>query len=300
MIRAGTLDDIDRVGDLMNRTYPEFVITAEGRRFVWARSYERDGTAWFAVDEGDTLVAWASTAREVDTSEPDVWWTNILVTEEARRQGHGGRLHDRVLEHAVAQGARAMTTQTTATDETRRFAAARGWTHTHTGRISAVDPRTVAPPTPEEGVEFVAFTEFADDPRPLYEIDMAVSKDIPSEFTFDTPFSEWFERWWKHPDIDYDVSAAVLVDGTPAGISMLRVDRATGRAGNDITGTLRAYRGRGLATALKRETLRRAAAVGVTFVVTANDATNAPMLRVNDRLGYQPFSEHLSWSKKLG
>ena len=107
---------------------------------------------------------------------------------------------------------------------------------------------------------------------------MAVSLDVPTDFPFDNvTFEEWHGRWWQHPDVDLEISAVAIVDGTPAAISMLRVDRASGRAGNDITGTLRSHRGRGLATLLKQETSRRAAAAGVTVVVTGNDATNAPM-----------------------
>ena len=125
---------------------------------------------------------------------------------------------------------------------------------------------------------------------------MAVSLDIPTDFPFDNvPFEEWHGRWWQHPDVDLEISAVAIVDGTPVAISMLRVDRASGRAGNDITGTLRSHRGRGLATLLKQETSRRAAAAGVTVVVTGNDATNAPMLRVNEKLGYRPLVEQLSW-----
>src|SRR4051812_14130311 len=52
-----------------------------------------------------------------------------------------------------------------------------------------------------------------------------------------------------------------------------------GRAVNDMTGTLRDYRGRGLAQLAKRATLVNAAKRGVELVSTDNDETNAPMLR---------------------
>jgi len=46
-----------------------------------------------------------------------------------------------------------------------------------------------------------------------------------------------------------------------------------------MTGTLRDYRGRGLAQLAKRATLVNAAKRGVELVSTDNDETNAPMLR---------------------
>jgi GNAT superfamily N-acetyltransferase len=79
---------------------------------------------------------------------------------------------------------------------------------------------------------------------------------------------------------------------------MIRVDRPSGRAHNNLTGTLRAYRSRGLATVLKSHSLHRAAALGVTIAVTDNDETNAPMLAVNAKLGYRPFARRLVWERR--
>ena len=64
-----------------------------------------------------------------------------------------------------------------------------------------------------------------------------------------------------------------------------------------MTGTLRDYRGRGLALLVKRATLVNAAGCGVELVTTENDETNGPMLRVNEKLGYQPVGGTLGWSR---
>ena len=64
-----------------------------------------------------------------------------------------------------------------------------------------------------------------------------------------------------------------------------------------MTGTLRDYRGRGLALLVKRATLVNAARRGVEFVSTENDETNGPMLRVNEKLGYRPAGSTLRWSR---
>ena len=59
---------------------------------------------------------------------------------------------------------------------------------------------------------------------------------------------------------------------------------------NDMTGTLREFRGRGLARLLKLHQLEWAARDGIASVMTENDETNAAMLAVNTRLGYVPSS----------
>ena len=46
---------------------------------------------------------------------------------------------------------------------------------------------------------------------------------------------------------------------------------------------------------MKQHSLTRAAAVGITRVITQNDDTNAPMLAINARLGYEQFSTAHSW-----
>lgn len=53
-----------------------------------------------------------------------------------------------------------------------------------------------------------------------------------------------------------------------------------------MTGTLRAYRGRGLAKLAKTDSLRRARAAGCAEAFTGNDGENGPMLAINAGLGY--------------
>ena len=45
--------------------------------------------------------------------------------------------------------------------------------------------------------------------------------------------------------------------------------------------------------------MRWAAANGITRVSTANDDTNAPMLAINARLGYEPLGRLLTMRREL-
>ena len=69
---------------------------------------------------------------------------------------------------------------------------------------------------------------------------------------------------------------------------------------NWMTGTRRAYRGRGLALAVKLASIEWAAANGITRMLTFNDATNAPMLAVNRRLGYEPIGRRVELAQAAG
>jgi RimJ/RimL family protein N-acetyltransferase len=65
-----------------------------------------------------------------------------------------------------------------------------------------------------------------------------------------------------------------------------------------FTGTLREYRGRGLALAVKLATTRWAAEHGITQISTDNDETNAPMLAINRRLGYKPVGRRVEYLRE--
>jgi GNAT superfamily N-acetyltransferase len=54
----------------------------------------------------------------------------------------------------------------------------------------------------------------------------------------------------------------------------------------DWTGTARKVRGRGVARALKLETVMQAIALGTKRVRTENDGENAPILHLNEEMGY--------------
>jgi mycothiol synthase len=58
-----------------------------------------------------------------------------------------------------------------------------------------------------------------------------------------------------------------------------------------MTAVLRAWRGRGLATALKHATIGWAINRKLEILQTGNDVDNAPMRAVNARLGYAPMPD---------
>jgi hypothetical protein len=59
-----------------------------------------------------------------------------------------------------------------------------------------------------------------------------------------------------------------------------------GNVWTDWTGTGRKVRGRGVARALKLETVMQAMALGTKRVRTENDGANAPILHLNEEMGY--------------
>jgi GNAT superfamily N-acetyltransferase len=88
---------------------------------------------------------------------------------------------------------------------------------------------------------------------------------------------------------DMRVTVALDGAGTVAGYTMINVSRDRGQAGfTDDTAVVAAHRRRGIALWIKDVSLRALGAErpDVPSVITDNEVTNAPMIAVNDRLGF--------------
>ena len=66
-----------------------------------------------------------------------------------------------------------------------------------------------------------------------------------------------------------------------------------------FTGVRREVRGRGIATALKLESIRYAREQGYREIRTMNNALNQSMLRINEALGFRREPAWITFEKKL-
>jgi GNAT superfamily N-acetyltransferase len=140
---------------------------------------------------------------------------------------------------------------------------------------------------------------FRGTPEAIHAIDIETSRDIPADEPFThMPFDEWLAEYWRNPALNLDGSFVVVHDGRPVSFALVRALPERGKAANDMTGTLREYRGRGLARLTKLATIAWAAEADIGLISTENDETNAPMLALNVSLGYRPTAARLSWVRE--
>jgi RimJ/RimL family protein N-acetyltransferase len=242
------------------------------------------------VADADGIVAWAFAHRRWRRATGNAYvWVGVLP--EARGRGIGGELWALADEHVASLGVERVNADAVGDQAGEVFLAARGFTHVRTVVVSAVDPRTVGPQaTRVDGYELVSFADA--ELEQLYRLDREASGDAPGEIEgYEHSFGEWRRELVEHPDFTMEGSLAVLNGREVVAYSALSADLATGRGRNEGTVTARAHRGRGLATLAKHAQLRWAAEAGIERVIADNDETNAPMLAVNRRLGYEPFTE---------
>jgi GNAT superfamily N-acetyltransferase len=277
-IRPATLDDATAWAAVVQAASPHLVLDA-GSEAHEMRTDPPDARR--AVCEVDGRVVGVARLR-VHDGEDDAG-VQVMVDPFHRRRGLGSALVA-WLEPLLEASGRQRATAIVEDDDGSRVAAERwGYRLTRSFQKVAVDPSRVAEPGPvPPGHEVVAVDAVG--PHAIWEAHQQVARDDPSGLTLPQPYDEW-RAGWDDPRARPDLGRAVLVDGELAAYTL--VGAAEGRAWSDMTGTLPAHRGRGLALLVKQHALRACAGAGIELALTGNDRENLPMVAVNSRLGYQ-------------
>ena len=291
--------DADAAVTLMREAFPTAVVNRASwlhrERTLPARSLQR---GFVAEVDGRVVGRSFSRLENMFTAEKvDLGWLMTTVAGVHRGRGIGSSLYDVALDHVASLGVARVLTSVHESAEGARFAQARGFREERSQQEAVLDPRTVTErPAPDVDLQRVADV----DPRLVHAADEEATRDVPATETIEAiPYDEWEQHVLQHPLFTAEGSFVAMVDGVAAALSFLVRDPETGRAANMFTGTMRAYRGRGLALAVKLASIHWAAAHGVTSMATANDLENAPMLAINRRLGYTPAGRSYDYVKVL-
>ena len=289
-IREGDVDDIAAAVPLLNEVDRTRVATEAGSRHRLLNAPAEARRNWWAARDGETLVGWATAGIDHDTTARS-GYLGVWILESHRRRGIGTALLERALAH-LEDSTRI---QASAGETGRGFPERYGFRHTHTRRVSGVDPRTVdAGELDSTEARIASLLEVG--PEQTFLVDAESVVDQPGDDAIDAvEYEQWLRDYWEYPDLELELSQATVVDGKAVAASFVIVDPGSRRALNMYTGTLRAYRGRGFARLAKLAVMRKVAESGVELVITENDEKNAPMLAINERLGYRPLESRYAY-----
>ncbi|WP_446217124.1 GNAT family N-acetyltransferase [Micromonospora sp. IBHARD004] len=291
LIRAAHPDDAPAVVALRALVYPYLVRGVESTRRMIAEPPPGEEWTAFVAEVDGRVVGWVSAYRNGGTSEADFGEVSLLhVHPEQRGRGIGAALLAAALGHLRPLGIRRV--RTWALTESLPFARRHGFTPSRELRYSALDLRATPPlPDDPDGVRLPSLSGL--DPRRLHTVHVAAAADEPGDAPTDAlSYASWRYEVWDNLGLDREASSAVEVDGELVAFSLVKRDGD--RMWSDMTATLPAFRGRGLARLAKVAALHRARAAGVAVAYTSNDEANAPMLAINERLGYRPVAAQ--WS----
>ncbi|WP_326599803.1 GNAT family N-acetyltransferase [Streptomyces sp. NBC_01803] len=303
LVREFTAADAEAVAEVRRSAVPHMVCTGEAVAWEAASAPPGERLRWLVAEEAGRITGCADAGLRFDSAEPGQAFLHTAVRPQARGRGAGAALVVAAEQYLTGLGARVVHTWVADDGRSPAFAARHGYERRRRARFLGLDLATAElPPLPPEsppGVELRPTSAFAADPRPLYEADVECVADEPGEVTLaSTPYEDWYRLDWERPDLDHELSTVALVDGEVAAYSLARTDGRE-RYGSAMTGTRRAYRGRGLAKLAKLASLHRARTRGYLLAFTGNDAANIPMLKINEWLGYRPAADEWRYAKEL-
>ena len=296
---ANLATDAPGLAYLLSLTTPE-PLTAEQVRERWQPA---DGETRFtnvALNDQGQAVGMADVEHEAWMKPGHVRLT-LVVAPEWRNQGIGTRLLAEGIRFAQAQGASQVESAIRENaPEALRFAEQRGYRvdrHSFESALdlTSFDERPFVSALERARTARLRFFSLADLApvteqleRRLYELNRVTGLDNPGNNGFFSPYEEFrtfvFEAPWFRAD-----GQILAADGEQwVGLAAVAFYPEANYAYNAFTGVERAYRGRGLAYALKLLAIRWAQQVGARYIRTNNDSRNAPMLAINRKLGYRP------------
>jgi GNAT superfamily N-acetyltransferase len=152
-----------------------------------------------------------------------------------------------------------------------------------------------APAAPPGGVDIVTLSDQPELWAACYE---RFGKEVLADFAVFSPLEVSAEQWtssWAGDPMFLAVQAGEVV-----GCAGLHLDTdQPDRAENALTAVRRDWRGHGIAVHLKRRALKWAADHHLREVYTWTQAGNAPMLRLNERLGYATGASSITLARPL-
>jgi GNAT superfamily N-acetyltransferase len=295
-VRDAQKGDAAAIGEIWSTAVPYLVRTAARASADMREDKTLRRKRWVGIV--DNLVAGTATARQVGERE-------VFITVEVHPE-HGSRgIGTALITTAATEftGATMLRSVSNGDPISMAFAVRNGFLPEGEHHIAFIDPAVVesvgAPPRELRAITLEALPDL----RMLLETYNLSADDDPSGLSRRYTMYQLRADWWDSPDNAPDLSFG-LVDDAPArpllaSFTSVQVDRQRGRSWSSMTATHPAYRGRGLASWVKRRMLNSLVDAGIVEAWTGNDSANKAMLAVNGRVGYQTTATSVRLARRL-
>ena len=296
---AETDADLATLARLVVEITPEDPTSLEEVR--WADA-TYPGTVRVLAEVGGEAVG-AATVGRIYVHGPDYpdLWGSVVVRETHRGRGVGTALLRHISDAARAAGKQGLRMRVSAArPEAIAFLARRGFLEDERSKSVRLDLAGLEPPDVlmPAGIVLTDLARRPDLVAGVHAVALETFEDIPwtDEPMAAGDLAEFRARDVDRPGVPHDgfMVAIQPTDGEVVGYaSLMFLPGSTGVAWHDMTAVRRAWRGRGVATALKRATIAWAIQHSLTALETGNDEANASMRAVNARLGYRPLPDEI-------
>lgn len=228
---------------------------------------------------------------------PAATFVQLIVHPDSRRSGLGTALLGTVAARAVERGSVTLRSEH-ASPAGAAFAARHGAIDGQRIVRSLLDLRGAELPEPQvpDGWRLVTwFTHVPEEHLAAFVRARLAMDDAPADDDFEFPSAtaekvRASEASLVERDREMRLTVALAAGGEIGAFTELRLSRGSTSGFTDDTATVAAYRGRGLAKAVKQESLRRLRAdhPEVEVVTTSNAEENAVMRHINESVGFRP------------
>lgn len=309
IIRPLRTADIDGAVAVRNRVSPDTIpLTSEDLRHEIDAAPERAHSHQWVAEYDGKVVGFSLVRARWWTDDPSRFTVTLFINPSLQRQGIGSELYTRSEDAARGEGAVMLYAWVREDNPAAvAFAEHRGYTPTGAiDRLSRLHVPTANLEVADDGVKvgnirLLSLAELGtgdDILRQLHTLDETTAKDVPSSDTWaGSSFDEWKSHVYGAPGVMPDGFWVALDGERPVGLTWLVVHGTAASTG--YTGADRAYRGRGIARALKTRVTRWARESGIEWIYTSNDASNAGMLAINVALGFQFLPARVEMVKSL-
>lgn len=254
---------------------------------------------FLVAEASGEVVGMVNYQRPVGSYHPHRFLLQLCVVREHQGRGVGRALYDAaVRELELLDPLSAMTLVRETDVRGLRFAESRGFVEVkrdfesvlHLDTFDASPYKGLTERLQTEGFRFRTFAELdsTDFRRRFHALFEEVRVDVPRA---EPPTPLTFEFFEKHvieePGLLPTAFVFALQEDDLMGFTGGYEGAEPGVMDTWLTAVRRSVRGRGLALALKVRSVQEARALGRSRVRTDNDTRNAPMLRVNERMGFQ-------------
>jgi GNAT superfamily N-acetyltransferase len=286
-----------------NLCYPDYSWSVEEARYQDGKwDHSRFFKTRIVAEEDGRLVGAVETNHKPSRFDPDRYWFDLWVLPEHRRRGHGSALHDAAVAALRTRNALAATAGVKESmSDGVEFTKKRGWVVVKRDWesrlvVAGFDYERFAGAAERVTTQGVRITTYADElardpdaPHKAFELTEIIRKDVPAtDAATVMTFDEWQKDWTQVPSFLPD-AFFVAIDSEGRWLAMSDLQRSIEDPSfiwQGLTGVRREARGRGLAMALKLETVRYAQRLGVDHIKTWNDQKNRPMLAINEAMGF--------------
>jgi GNAT superfamily N-acetyltransferase len=314
-IRPFASDDYEAWVEVANRNFPDSPRSAETMRY--------DDTLWDAKFFRSRLLVEGEDGRVIATGaihhmpwqfHPDKYGLRVTVDPDFQRRGIGAALYERLMVD-LRQRNPVFVRSETRVDKTEavRFLEQRGFFEIQrawesTLDVAAFDFARFATAAPRAAAQGITITTLEDELRTqpdalpaIYDLDCICTRDEPAfEPITHMPYETWVADSITAPNCIHDAMFLAKDGDRYAGLSFLYKRLAQpGVLQQGFTAVHPDYRGKGVAMALKLQTVKYARSHGYGEIRTGNNSRNRPMLRINEAMGFVKLPVWIEFGKDL-